>query len=260
MVSLRGRAGLGIDRTLLYFTGGLAVADFDRSWIENNDADDSWPDLGDTKLGVIGGFGVEHAFSGRWTARFEGLLAHFDENTTINGLDFPMLTSDTVATARLAVNYRFGDQPDGGAVPYVYGAPSDFSGIYVGGNLGGAFGIVSQTDIDYDEYGSTYDHRSQGFTGGGQVGYNVQSGASLYGVVADFNLFSNSKDQGYDDPEDPDVEIRTAINWMASLRAKAGLVAGDLLMYLTGGVALADFDSEFDGRIRRRSALGYERY
>ena len=65
-------------------------------------------------------------------------------------------------------------------------------------------------------------------------------------MVADFNLFSNSKDQDYYDPEDPEYEIRTAINWMASLRAKAGLVAGDLLMYLTGGVALADFDSEFE--------------
>lgn len=247
MASLRARAGLGIDRTLLYLTGGLAVADLDRSWIDHQDAPDSWPDLGDTKVGVIGGFGVEHAFSSRWTARFEGLLAHFDENTTINGEDFPMLTSDTVATARLAVNYRFGDQPDGGAAAYVHGTPSDFSGIYVGGNLGGALGIVSQTDIGYWTYGSTYDHRSQGFTGGGQVGYNVQSGASLYGVAADFNLFSNSKDQSYDDPEDPYVAIRTAIDWMASLRAKAGLVAGDSLIYLTGGVALAEFDSEFDG-------------
>ena len=205
--------------------------------------------MGDTKVGVIGGFGVEHAFSSRWTARFEGLLAHFDENTTVSEDDMPMLTSDTIATARLAINYRFGEQPDGGAAPYAYGTPSDFSGFYVGGNLGGAFGIVSQTDIDYWEYGATYDHRSEGLTGGGQVGYNVQSGAGLYGVVADFNLFSNSKDQDYWDPSSPDYEIRTAIDWMASLRAKAGLVAGDSLMYLTGGVALADFDSQFDGRI-----------
>ena len=114
MASLRGRAGIGLDRTLLYFTGGLAVADFDRSWIEFEDEPDSWPDLGDTKVGVIGGFGVEHAFSNRWTARFEGLLAHFDENETVNEDEFSMLTSDTVATARLAINYRFGEQPDAG--------------------------------------------------------------------------------------------------------------------------------------------------
>ncbi|WP_457940822.1 outer membrane protein [Mesorhizobium sp. 10J20-29] len=248
MASLRGRVGLGLDRTLVYLTGGLAVADFDRSWIETNDADDSWPDLGDTKFGVIGGFGVEHAFSSRWTARFEGLLARFGENTTVNDNDYPLLTSDTIATARLAINYRFGEMPDAGIAPYTSGTPSDFSGFYVGGNLGGAFDIVSQTDIDYYEWGATYDHRSEGFTGGGQIGFNVQDGAGLYGVVADFNLFSNSNAKLYYDPDDPEYEIRTGINWMASLRAKAGLVAGNSLMYLTGGVALADFDSEVDGR------------
>ncbi len=189
----------------------------------------SWPDLGDTKVGLIGGFGVEHAFSGRWTARFEGLLAHFDENETVNEDEYSLLTSDTIATARLAINYRFGEQPDAGVAPYAYGTPSDFSGFYVGGNLGGAFGIVSQTDVEYWEYGATYDHRSEGFTGGGQVSYDAKSGAGLYGAVADFNLFSNSKDQDYFDPEDPDYEIRTAINWMASLRAKAGLVAREAI-------------------------------
>lgn len=246
MATLRGRAGLGLDRTMVYFTGGLAVADFSRSWIETNDPSDSWPDLGDTKAGIVGGFGVEHAFSNRWSARFEGLLASFAANSTTNQDAFEMATSDTVAMARLGLNYRFGEAGGSGRAAYAYGTPSDFSGFYVGGNLGGALGTIGQTDIDNVEYGSTYDRRDTGATGGAQLGYNWQNGAMLVGVVGDFNVYSNKLEEALHDVDNPDGWARTGIDWMASLRARTGVVAGNSLMYLTGGLAIARIDNRYE--------------
>src|SRR5690606_20300438 len=80
VISLRGRAGLGVDRTLLYGKIGLAVADFDHSVTSDFTPSDSWNGLDATNAGVIGGFGIEHAFTDRFSARFEGLLDHFGKN------------------------------------------------------------------------------------------------------------------------------------------------------------------------------------
>lgn len=246
MATLRGRAGIGLDRTLVYFTGGLAVADFRRSWIETDDPEDSWPDLGGTKAGIVGGFGVEHAFSNRWSARFEGLLANFASNSTVNQYEYELATADTLAMARLGLNYRFGEAAGTEPAPYAYGAPSDFSGLYVGGNLGGALGLLSQSDIDDVEYGSTYDRRDAGVTGGAQLGYNWQNGAMLVGIVGDFNFYSNKREEALYDVGDPEGWTRTGIDWMASLRARTGVVAGNSLMYLTGGLAIARLNNVFD--------------
>src|SRR5688572_10503533 len=77
----------------------------------------------------------------------------------------------------------------------------DWTGFYVGGNLGGAWGdtsidatvgpgtgpivlppvdaaLINQTRSDDDNKG--------GFTGGGQIGYNWQSGSLLLGIETDF--------------------------------------------------------------------------
>ena len=71
--TFRGRAGLALDGTLLYVTGGLAfghakndvalidrAADTQASFTENR-----------TKIGWTAGVGVEHMFSQHWTARAE---------------------------------------------------------------------------------------------------------------------------------------------------------------------------------------------
>ena len=139
MASLRARTGIALDRTLIYLTGGIAVADFDRSWIEFNDPDDSWPDLGDTKVGAIAGFGVERAFFGNWTARVQALMATFGDNTTVNDNDYPLIIDDTIFMVQTGVNYRFGEtqSAEGG---FVEGDPFDFSGVYAGITVGGHSG------------------------------------------------------------------------------------------------------------------------
>ena len=162
MATLRGRTGLAIDRTMLYATGGLAVAGFDRSFERSATGNyDNWLDLGATKVGVVAGLGIERALNDNWSARLEGLVAKFGRNGSVAN-DAPTRPSesavldidDTVAVLRLGVNYRFGGprSVSGGSRE---GTPFDFSGFYAGGSAGANMMTASQSDIEYWWSGST---------------------------------------------------------------------------------------------------------
>src|SRR5690606_35558517 len=116
LASLRARAGIGIDRTLFHATLGIAIADFDRSFVDTASATTRWHSLGRTKVGVIGGIGIERALTDKISARFEGLLACFEENEGLSFGGDRMLVDDTVAMARFGLNYRFGSGAK--AAPY----------------------------------------------------------------------------------------------------------------------------------------------
>ncbi len=95
LVTVRGRLGYAIDRTLLYVTGGYAGADTELNF----------PGIGSESQwrsgGVIGG-GVEYAFTNNITAKAEYLFAPM-ENTTLLGeksnLDLSLF--------RVGLNYKF---------------------------------------------------------------------------------------------------------------------------------------------------------
>ena len=73
VATLRGRAGLAFDATLVYITGGLAFGGVDNSLIANIDdggLTGSFID-GKTRLGWTAGVGVEHMFAPHWTLRGE---------------------------------------------------------------------------------------------------------------------------------------------------------------------------------------------
>jgi outer membrane immunogenic protein len=84
--TIRGRAGLAVDRTLMYFTGGLAIANV------NNRASTSepfGPDFAEVKqdetvAGWTAGVGIEHMWTNNWTARAELLYVDLGR-TLVNG-------------------------------------------------------------------------------------------------------------------------------------------------------------------------------
>jgi len=242
MATLRGRAGLGLDLTYLYLTGGVAIADFERSWLEAGDADDSWPDLGKTKLGFAGGLGIEHAVSGNWSARLEGLIARFGDNKTVNDEDYPLIIDDTVFLGRFGVNYRLGQPLSSEEDGFSEGVPFDFSGFYAGVNLGASQATISASDINYVSYSSTYDHVSSGLTGGLQAGYNYQNQAAVYGVEADFALAEGSR--SFTNGSGGST-WNTGLNWAGSLKFRTGVAAANTLMYILGGLSIADYDDSF---------------
>ncbi len=246
MASLRARKGFAFGDTFIYETVGLGFADFERSWTEAADVPDSWPDLGDTKVGVVAGFGVERAIGGNWSVRTEAQVFRFFDNTSVNPDGFPLNIDDIIYTLRAGVNYSFGGN-GGSNRPFVQGKPFDFSGFFVGASLGGHMATVQLTDVDFNDDGSTYDLLSNGFVGGIQGGYNTQIEGFVYGLEANVNFY---------DGDDTTAEAGAApfnfsgLNWSGDVKFKAGTAADNTMMYLVGGYAFADYDlSRSDGDI-----------
>lgn len=122
-------------------------------------------------------------------------------------------------------------------------APSATS-FYIGAQLGGASADVSVTDYyagtSY-ESGYTWDGDDTGLMGGVYLGLNYMATETfLIGVEADLGYASLS-DESYLDYEGVQDE-RYRYGWesglQGSLRARAGIVAGNALLYATGGLAI----------------------
>jgi outer membrane immunogenic protein len=84
-------------------------------------------------------------------------------------------------------------------------------------------------------------HSKTGAIFGGHVGVNWQSGGFVYGIEADGNwldvkhsIFSPSLSWFSDG-----VTRSSKIDWLVTVRGRAGLAVGPNLVYLTGGVAFA---------------------
>jgi outer membrane immunogenic protein len=107
MGSLRARAGLAMDRTLFYVTGGAAFTSA-RNTMANAGAA-PFHTFTTTRVGWTVGAGVEHAFTPNWTARLEYRYANFGSFTDTNvaqGSRFNVSPKDDHAI-RLGVSYLF---------------------------------------------------------------------------------------------------------------------------------------------------------
>jgi outer membrane immunogenic protein len=117
-----------------------------------------------------------------------------------------------------------------------------WSGLYIGVHAG-----YGWTDIDWTAGGTTVNDNGGGWLGGGQVGYNWQRGALVFGVEADI---SGSGIEGTTACPAALADCRHEIGWLASVRGRVG-VAGNgnrTLFYATAGGAWADFDYAATGR------------
>jgi outer membrane immunogenic protein len=161
-------------------------------------------------------------------------------------------------------NYRFGNffedvDVDQVANEFLF-SPGAASGTNAFGPVtNGAvvsFGSASFLFPGTGSEGSLFDVGSDdGFTGGGQVGFNYQFGQHfLIGLEGDFNRTQTSASQTFTgtatnffDAEGFAVTDVTAIrrvetNWSASARARLGWVNGHVLLYVTGGAAWTDIN------------------
>lgn len=125
LATLRLRAGLAIDQTLLYVTGGGAYTDAritrDLDW----DGGDGCPPAGgglerchsgeaDFDWGWTIGAGIEHAFASNWSVKAQYLYADFGNQdfTSTNPVPDPSQTLKhsfdlDMHIVRAGVNYRF---------------------------------------------------------------------------------------------------------------------------------------------------------
>ena len=92
---------------------------------------------------------------------------------------------------------------------------------------------------------------SNGFTGGGQAGYNLQTGNIVWGVEVDFNYFgltgSTSGSAVYPccAPTTFTVNSSVKTDWLLTARPRIGYASGNWLFYATGGLAVTNLKGSF---------------
>ena len=135
---------------------------------------------------------------------------------------------------------------------------TNWSGLYVGGNLGYGWGS-GNTDFSFlpspAEFGSnntTLGARSSGVIGGAQLGYNWQIGSLVTGLEADIQG-SGIKGSARAIPTlvgtaipDPGSVLSSEhkLSWFGTVRGRLGVtVTPELLLYGTGGLAYGRVDA-----------------
>jgi outer membrane immunogenic protein len=124
--------------------------------------------------------------------------------------------------------------------PVVYAPPVyNWSGFYIGGNVGGGFADSSWTD---PFTGANNTFSKDGFIGGGQIGANVQFNWLVLGVEGDFD-WTGLKGSGTDSEGNT---INTNTQWTATATGRIGAAFDRLLVYGKGGVAFANDESSIN--------------
>lgn len=98
---------------------------------------------------------------------------------------------------------------------------SDWSGFYAGVHGGYGWGELTVND------GATVED-IEGWLGGVQAGYNVQMDSILLGVQTDIAITNIGIEEAGEDVN---------LDWLGSTTARLGIVAGDFVPYVKGGVA-----------------------
>jgi outer membrane immunogenic protein len=135
----------------------------------------------------------------------------------------------------------------------------DWTGFYVGGNIGYSWGRSSDTSTVTNAAGTilTTDSGSSnlnGVVGGGQAGYNWQRQNWVLGLEADIQGTGERGSRGFFYrpgfslnglilPPIP-VSLTQTIDWFGTVRGRAGvLVSPRVLLYATGGLAYGEVRS-----------------
>lgn len=130
----------------------------------------------------------------------------------------------------------------------------DWSGPYVGLQAGYGWDAgdldIEGKDLDYDASTLSAD----GFVGGAHLGYLLQSDSFVYGIEGDIE-FADMKDKtsifGSDNGGVTSYElseVEKKIDWLGSLRLRAGFAMDRALIYATGGLAVGGvkLDADFE--------------
>jgi outer membrane immunogenic protein len=180
----------------------------------------------------------------------------------------------TVATA---VTAQAADLPTRKAPPAPVFVPPPFTwtGFYIGVNAGGIWSSGSRNATLFDSGNNLFlsnyfpggiGSNSSGFIGGGQAGYNYQSGAAVFGLETDFDGTTISKTFNYTSTpfgnvvngtlvptnlvgDTLSVHAKASLDWLGTVRARVGFVAtpdNRLLIYGTGGFAYGGGSSNFN--------------
>ncbi|WP_423066604.1 outer membrane protein [Devosia sp. CN2-171] len=117
----------------------------------------------------------------------------------------------------------------------------DWNGAYIGASVGGAWGTQ---DGEYDDFWDYFDesYDLSGWLGGVQAGANFQMDSFVLGIEGDISWADISGDSS----DISDDWVYTDVDWVGTLRARAGLAFDSILLYATAGVAFASVSQWVD--------------
>lgn len=104
------------------------------------------------------------------------------------------------------------------------------------------FGILAA----FGQFPATASLRESGFLGGGQIGYNWQTGNWLVGLEADFDGVSAKSSTTVAFPglaflSPTSYAFNRQLDWLSTIRGRVGvLVSPNFLLFVTGGVAIGE--------------------
>jgi outer membrane immunogenic protein len=118
----------------------------------------------------------------------------------------------------------------------------NWTGLYFGANLGGAFGNQDVALID-NATGGTAASGSvspDGFIIGDQIGYNWQVNQWVFGLEADFQGSTQKEDGAPLTALGSTVTYTSRLRWFGTVRGRVGYAFDRFLPYITGGWAYGD--------------------
>ncbi|MCR6672231.1 outer membrane protein [Devosia ginsengisoli] len=128
-----------------------------------------------------------------------------------------------------------------GASPIYSPTPaSGWSGFYAG--VSGGYGFGSQTVQPAP--GAAATNNTGGWNLGGQVGYNMDMGGFIIGAEGDLQWAN----VGYSEALGADT-FRTGIDFYGTLRGRAGMAFGQVMPYVTGGLAAGRGTASLDNGV-----------
>jgi outer membrane immunogenic protein len=109
-----------------------------------------------------------------------------------------------------------------------------WTGFYLGANIGGAW---SKSTITDNVTGASLSSSSNGFIGGGQVGYNWQFGSWILGVEGDIDGTSINKTSNAVPTAFGTLQASASTDWIATLAGRVGFAFDHWMIYGKGGGA-----------------------
>ena len=147
-----------------------------------------------------------------------------------------------------------------------------WTGFYLGGNAGYAWGDSKATDVlFFDSIGGVYTPgglyagndvkfgNMDGWVAGGQIGYNYQfTNNVVVGIEADFQWTGAEDSRSfYATVDGPYYQTSAELEWFGTVRARLGYAFDRLLVYGTGGFAYGQGSADYFGLTSSSTQTGW---
>ncbi|WP_170149605.1 outer membrane protein [Rhodoplanes roseus] len=257
--TLRGRFGYVTGPSLLYVTGGGAVAKIRETF--GGDTGVLGVEETTTRWGWTVGAGIETKLARGWSTTAEYLYIDFGDNSFVGnpyGAAATSTFSNKAHVLKTGLNYKFGEGPFDLTALFAspLSSPARWSGFYAGVNAGLGISNVKVPQVMAPSFNGEENVNGLGFAGGGHIGYNYLAFSNwLVGVEGDFSYLGI--DDVHGDWYDTSSGFGTKTDWYGTARVRVGTSTGPAYIYSTGGVAFAKLTNEFAGVTSSATKTGW---